>query len=377
MNARDQHAHSQVGTDDAFHRMIHSHHIHGLWEVAAQKTPHPEPQAIPYIWRWSLMSRIVDDSCVAVPVGDERRAMQLFNPGLGGEWSTTGTLIAAVQVLMPGESARAHRHSPSAIRFVMCGDGAYTAVEGEKLVMHKGDLVLTPNWQWHDHGNETDEVVVWMDGLDVPLTKALGGMFFEMGTEQHRVETKPVGESRNLYARARMTPTWIKDYPRFSPLAVYSYEQAREALHALRDHDGSPYEGVALEFTHPHTGASALLTMRCQMHLIRPGQKLKARRVVGTSIFNVVQGTGRTIVDGVPFDWSENDILALPSWAMHEHHNTGSEDAILFSMNDHPVIEKLGFWREEVLTESGGHQRVRTPRREGATGRLTQGEAVG
>src|SRR4051812_45841047 len=202
MNAPDQHK-----TDDAFHKLIHDNHMYGLWEIASQMTPYPRPQAVPHIWKWSLVNQVVRQSCVAVPVGDERRAMQLFNPGLDRQWSTTGTLIAAVQVLMPGEIARAHRHSPAAIRFIMEGDGAYTAVEGEKLIMHKGDLVLTPSWQWHDHGNETDKTVVWMDGLDVPLTKSLNAMFFEMSPSERKEETKPVMASKAMYGHARVTPT--------------------------------------------------------------------------------------------------------------------------------------------------------------------------
>jgi gentisate 1,2-dioxygenase len=360
MNAPDKHPHppAHADTDDEFHRLIHDNHMWGLWEIASQMTPTPRPAAVPHLWKWSLLEKVVEQSCVAVPVGDERRAMQLFNPGLAGQWSTTGTLIAAVQVLLPGEIARAHRHSPAAIRFIISGDGAYTAVEGEKLIMHKGDLVLTPSWQWHDHGNETDKTIVWMDGLDVPLTKSLNAMFFQMGDEMRKEETRPVMASKAMYGHARVSPTWVKQYPKFSPLMVYSWDQTREALHALREQDGSPYEGIALEFTHPHTGGPALPTIRCQVQMLRPGEKLKARRVCGTSVFNVVQGKGRTIIDGKVFDWSANDILALPSWALHEHHNTGTEDAILFSINDHPVLEKLGFYREEALVDNGGHQRI-------------------
>jgi len=335
--------------EDAFHNLIHENHMYGLWEIASQMTPHPRPDAVPYLWKWSLVQEIVKLSGSAVPVGDERRAMQLFNPGLNGQWATTSTLIAAVQVLMPGEVARSHRHSPSAIRFIMQGDGAYTSVEGEKVMMHKGDLVLTPNWQWHDHGNETPETVVWMDGLDVPLAKALNTVFFQMYPEKRVPATKPVNASQALYGHGRLSPTWVKEFPRFSPLMVYSWEQTLEALYALRDREGSPFEGIALEYTHPHTGGPALPTIGCQVQLIRRGEKLKARRVTGSSVFCVVQGKGRTVIDGTAFDWSPNDILALPSWALHEHANTGGEDAILFSINDRPVMHALGFYREETL----------------------------
>ena len=346
-----------IRTEDAFHQLIHQNHMHGLWEIASQMTPHPRPEAIAYQWKWPLLERVVKESSTAVPVGDERRAMQLFNPGLNGQWATTSTLIAAVQVLLPGEVARAHRHTPSAIRFILQGNGAYTAVEGEKVVMREGDLVLTPSWQWHDHGNETKNTVVWMDGLDVPLTKALNAIFFEMGKDlQQAPATKPVNGSQALYGHGRLTPTWVKEAPKFSPLMLYSWEQTMEALHALRGRDGSPWEGIALEYTHPLTGGPVMPTIGCRVQLIRPGEKLQARRVTGSAVFCVAQGAGRSIIEGKRFDWSKGDIIALPSWALHEHANTGSEDAILFSIHDRPVLEALGFYREEALAENGGHQ---------------------
>src|SRR5258707_5003737 len=225
-------------TEDAFHQLIHQNHMWGLWEIASQMTPHPRPEAIAHQWKWSLLGEEGRRSSTAVPVGDERRAMQLFNPGLNGQWATTNTLIAAVQVLLPGEIARAHRHSPAAIRFIMSGNGAYTAVEGEKVIMREGDLVLTPNWQWHDHGNETGETVVWMDGLDVPLTKALNSIFFEMGGERQAPAPEPVNRSKAMYGHGRLSPTWVKESPKFSPLMLYSWDQTMQALDALRGHAG-------------------------------------------------------------------------------------------------------------------------------------------
>ncbi|HEY8692446.1 MAG TPA: cupin domain-containing protein, partial [Chloroflexota bacterium] len=159
--------------EQAFHELIHANHMYGLWELASQMTPQPRPKAIPHMWTAPLIDRVVEQSARAVPVGEERRAMQLFNPGLDGRWATTSTLVAAVQVLLPGEVARAHRHSPTALRFIMQGSGAYTKVDGERVYMEPGDLILTPSWAWHDHGNDGQEMVVWMDGLDIPLVGAL------------------------------------------------------------------------------------------------------------------------------------------------------------------------------------------------------------
>ena len=135
-----------TATGKEFHEKMHAAHMYGLWELASQMTKHPEPTAIPYMWKASLIEAVVREAGEAVPVGEERRALQLFNPGLDGRWATTNTMIAAIQLLLPGEVARAHRHTPPAIRFIMEGAGGYTAVDGERVYMAPGDLVLTPSW---------------------------------------------------------------------------------------------------------------------------------------------------------------------------------------------------------------------------------------
>src|SRR3970040_1469214 len=136
----------------ACHERMHGNHMYGLWELASQMTAHPEPKMIPYMWPWSVTDSIIAESAKAVPVGDERRGRQLFTPGLGGRWATTNNLIAAVQILLPGEVARAHRHTPTAIRFIMEGAGAYTAVDGARVYMEPGGLILKPRWSWRGAG---------------------------------------------------------------------------------------------------------------------------------------------------------------------------------------------------------------------------------
>lgn len=343
----------------AFHERMHAAHMYGLWELASQMTPHPEPKMIPYMWRWPLLQSIIDESGEAVPVGDERRALQLCNPGLGGRWATTNNLIAAVQVLLPGEVARAHRHTPTAIRFIIEGSGAYTAVDGERVYMEPGDLILTPSWAWHDHGNETQERVVWMDGLDIPLIASLEAMFFQFYTERQVPATRPPNASKQLHGHPHLSPTWVKEKPRSSPLLLYSWKQASQALDTLHEHEGSPFDGIALEYRHPQTGGAVLPTMACLVQLLRPGAHTKAHRHTGGAVYHVVRGEGYTVIDGQRFTWSKGDIVALPPWALHEHANTSAkEDAVLFSIQDTPVLEALGLYYEEAFGESGGHQEV-------------------
>ncbi len=344
---------------EAFHERMHENHMYGLWELASQMTPHPQPKMIAHMWPWSLLESIIEESGQAVPVGDERRALQLFNPGLGGRWATTNNLIAAVQVLLPGEVARAHRHTPTAIRFIIEGTGAYTAVDGERVYMAPGDLILTPSWAWHDHGNETAKRVVWMDGLDIPLIASVEAMFFQFYKEPQVPASRPANASKHLYGYAQLNPTWVKEKPRSSPLLLYSWDQTWEALNALRDHEGSAFDGVALEYRHPQTGGPVLPTMACWAQLLRPSERTKAHRHTGSAVYHVVKGQGSTIIDGQRFIWGKGDIIALPPWAVHEHANASkSEDAVLFSIQDSPVFHALGLYYEEALSENGGHQEV-------------------
>lgn len=346
-------------TSEQFHDRIHDAHMYGLWELASQMTPHPEPQMKPFIWKWELFESVLRDSGEVVPIGDERRALQLFNPGLEGRWATTNNLLGAIQMLLPGESARAHRHTPTAIRFIMEGSGGYTAVDGEKVLMEPGDLILTPSWAWHDHGNDsTSERVVWFDGLDVPLIKSMEAMFFELYDSPQVPRNRADNDSAHLHGHAHLGPTWVHEKPLSSPLLIYSWRNAYDALMSMRDQQGSLTDGIMLEYQHPQTGGPVLPTMACYLQLIRPGEKLRAHRHTGSAVYYVERGRGETIIDGERYVWGKGDVLVVPPWALHEHASTGSEDAILFSIQDTPVLEKLGLDKSEMYDENGGHQKV-------------------
>ncbi len=261
-------------------------------------------------------------------------------------------------MLLPGESARAHRHTPTAIRFIMEGHGAYTAVGGEKVLMEPGDLILTPSWAWHDHGNETDERVVWFDGLDIPLVQSLEAMFFELYDSPVVPRHKSDNDSEHLHGHAHLAPTWVKEKSLSSPLLIYSWRSAHDALMSMRDQDGSPEDGIMLEYQHPQTGGAVLPTMACYLQMIRPAEKLVAHRHTGGAVYYVAQGAGETIIDGERFVWGKGDVFVVPPWALHEHARTCGEDAILFSIQDTPVLQKLGLDKHEVYEENGGHQQV-------------------
>ena len=228
--------------------------------------------------------------------------------------------------------------------------------------------MLTPSWAWHDHGNETDKPVVWMDGLDIPLIQSLNAMFFQMYDQTQFPLTKPNNASVALHGHVSLSPTWVKERPQSSPLLLYSWEKTYRSLAAMRDIAGDEWDDIALEYTHPQTGRALLPTMACWIQMLRPGARLKAHRHTGSAVYYVVQGTGETIIDGVRFAWGRGDVIVLPSWALHEHANTSSRDAaILFSIQDRPVLEALGLYREEAMAENGGHQKVTSRSRSGSS----------
>lgn len=316
-----------------------------------------KPQVVPFAWRWADAQPLVMRSGdIVTPDRDvERRVLRLANPGL--DHGTTHTISAALQLLLPGENAPAHRHTPTAIRWVLQGQGAYTTVEGDKCYMEPGDLVLTPSWTWHDHNNEGAEPMIWLDGLDTPLVNNLEATFYE----QYPEDQQPiigVGESERKYASGALRPAWEEAGTPYSPLWHYKWERTHEALRRLAQVDASPFDDVAMEFSDPATGGPVLKTMACWIQLLRPGVRTKAHRHTSSAVYQVFRGRGHSVINGRQFDWSEGDFLVIPAWAWHEHANDGDDESILFSIQDIPVMKALSLYREEPYAEHAGHQPV-------------------
>ena len=324
-----------------------------LWKhLHSALTSEPKTKVVPYLWSWAeLQPRVLRSGELVSAAEAERRVIMLLNPGLEGQIATTQTLFAGIQLILPGEVARTHRHTPAALRFIIEGEGAYTTVDGEKTVMRPGDFVLTPNWTWHDHGNESAGPVMWLDGLDIPLVSYLNAVFFELYETEQQPVTKPVDDSIHRYAGS-LLPTWERRITPYSPLLNYTWDKTREALAGAAAGDaGSPFDGVMLEYTNPYTGGPALPTMGCQIQLIRAGQRTQAHRHTPSVIYHVAEGSGATIVNGQRFNWTKGDTFVLPTWAWHEHLSVDAADAVLFSFTDAPVLAPLGLIREQAYAE--------------------------
>jgi len=346
---------------EEFYADIEAANLPPLWKyLGGMITRQPVYDAVPFLWRWSeVYPRILQAGQVPIERGGERRVLILNNPGLSHLYTTTHNLYAGVQMVKPGEVAPAHRHTQSAIRFVIKGNGGYTAVEGERCYMEEYDLLLTPRWQWHDHGNQTTEPVIWMDGLDINLIRSLNASFFEPYPEQVRPSDKPDNNSLKTYGGGALRPAWQKPYnDSGSPLLIYKWAKTYEALQQLAQVDASPFDDVALTYTNPLTGGPVLPTISAWVQMLRPGVHTQAHRHTTSAVYHVIEGAGSTIINGQRFDWQKGDFLALPPWCWHEHLNTSSSPALLFSITDTPVLEAFGLYREEAYTDNGGHQPI-------------------
>ncbi|HEV2547923.1 MAG TPA: gentisate 1,2-dioxygenase [Stellaceae bacterium] len=318
-----------------------------LWEVLhALITREPATPCVPVIWHYDEVRPYLMRSGKLITAKEaERRVLVLENPALRGQSAITHTLYAGLQLILPGEVAPAHRHSQSALRFVLEGQGAYTAVDGERTYMSPGDFVITPSWTWHDHGNDSSEPMVWLDGLDVPLVALLDAGFMEPGNAEQQMVTKPSGDSLARYGAGLLPVDWRPE-SRTSPIFNYPYARTREALEAMRKRgDWDPCHGLKLRYVNPASGDFAMPTMATFMQLLPKGFAGAPYRSTDGTVFVCIEGSGETRIGGEVLAWRPRDVFMVPAWARHSHR--AAEDSVLFSFSDRVVQEKLGLWREE------------------------------
>ncbi len=293
-----------------------------LWESLAALAPaEPAPRASPFKWAYDdARAHLLEAGRLITAEEAERRVVVLANPGLPGKLQATDTLYAGLQLILPGEIAPPHRHSQSALRFVMEGSGAYTAVDGMKARMAPGDFIVTPAMTWHEHGGG-DEPVIWLDGLDVPLVGFLGAGFRdEDGTEA----LEPVERDG-------------------SPDFAWPYARSREALERLKAGPIDPWRGHVLRYQTP-SGGWAMPTLGPTLTLLPQGFTTRPRKSVDSAVATLVEGRIRATVGGENLELGPRDLIALPGWT--EVRLAALEDSVLFTFSDQPVYEALGLWRE-------------------------------
>jgi gentisate 1,2-dioxygenase len=298
---------------EAFYKKIDGENLSALWNVLGDLvTPEPRSACRPHLWKFDAIRDYMTEAGKLITTKEaERRVLILENPGLRGQSRVTTSLFAGVQMVIPGDIAPAHRHSQSALRFVLEGKGSTTSVDGEQTVMEPGDFVITPSMTWHDHANQTSEPMFWLDGLDIPMVQFFDASFAEASKDDQQKISRPPGDSFARYGH-NLLPVDVKRASKTSPIFNYPYAYTREALEkAKRSDEWDACHGLKLKFTNPAA----------------------------------IEGKGRSRIGDKVFEWGARDLFVVPSWQWVTHE--ADEDAVLFSFSDRPVQQKLDLFRED------------------------------
>jgi len=332
----------------AFYERIGRNNLAPLWtSLAKLVTPEPQSACEPASWRFSdIRAAMLEAGGLITAKEAERRVLILENPGLRGESRITTDLYAGVQLVLPGEVAPAHRHTQSALRFVLEGAGAHTSVAGERTTMNEGDFIITPPMAWHDHGNASNQPVFWLDGLDIPLVQFLDASFAEHLDVDEQPISRPEGDSEARYG-TNLLPVDYKGGTGNSPVFNYPYLRTREALERMRR--AEPWDachGLKMRYTNPASGGHAMTTIGTFVQLLPQGFSSVTYRSTDATVFVPMEGRGRTRVgDDFVVEWQKRDIFVVPSWKSVRHE--ADEESVLFSFSDRPVQEALHLFREK------------------------------
>jgi gentisate 1,2-dioxygenase len=329
-------------------------------------------KSLPAFWRWKdyrpfldRINEIASRADVSPIEFADRQSILLTNPGLAGRLQVTNTMRCAISIYTPGDVAPAHVHSANASRTILSEHGGYTNVEGERCEAVRGDLIITPNGTWHDHGNDSDTPVIWIDMLDWPLMEVLDCAWVDMdyrgaGADSNAKIQKTLhsdGHSARLYGHGGLRPTFVSHQRGWghnaNAMIHYRGADVREALDGLRNERGDLHEGIQLQFINPATGGPVGTILDYSAQLLRPGEETRFKRETCNTFMVVMDGQGYTEVGGRRFDWEVNDIGVMPNFLWRRHVNTGKKDAVLYTVSDAALMKNIGQYRAQGKTTDG------------------------
>lgn len=333
----------------AYYERIGAFGLTPLWEVLGALVPAaPTTPVVPALWRYAEVRPMVMEAGRLITAEEaERRVLVLENPALRGRSAITQSLYAGLQLILPGEVAPAHRHAQTALRLVIDGEGAYTAVDGERTTMRYGDFIITPSWTFHDHGNDGDEPVVWLDGLDIPLVRFLDAGFAEKSGDRSQGVTRPEGDALARYGMGLVPLDHAPPPAAPSKVFVYPFARTREALGAVARTAPDAHHGHKLRFVDPSTGRPPMPTMGAFAQSLPRGFETRAVRSTDGTVQVCLQGAGTVRVGGEEWQVGERDVFVVPSWTPWQF--AARDDTLIFGFSDRPVQQVLGLWREEKL----------------------------
>jgi gentisate 1,2-dioxygenase len=342
----------------------------GAGKLASGRVATAQLKSQPYMWKWKeyspYLNQISEIACKAdiSPIEfADRQSILLLNPGLNGRLQVTNTIRCAISIYNPGDVAPVHLHSPNASRTILSNKGGYTVVEGERVTADRGDLILTPNGTWHDHGNDSSEPVVWIDTLDWPLMEFLDAAWVDhdmpgiQGNANIQAVTYREGYSRALYGHGGIKPTFVTHQRGVghapAPLFHYRGADVKEMLFELRNEKGDPHEGIKVDFVNPVTGDSVFKTLKYSAQLLRPGEETEPKRETAGTYYVVIEGTGTTEVGDKQLEWEHNDLFVVPNFTWRKHTNTGKSDAIIYSVSDAALMDNIGQYYAQGRRKDG------------------------
>lgn len=338
---------STINARQEFYQRMDRDNLAPLWEVLhALVPPQPQSPCKPGYWNYRAIRPYILESGRAITAREAvRRVLILENPGMRGQSCITRSLYCGLQLILPGEIAPSHRHTQSALRFIVEGSGAYTAVNGERTTMHPGDFIITPAWTWHDHGNPGDEAVVWMDGLDIPILALFDAQFAENYPEEVQPVTTREGTSFARYGSNLAPLAPVAPFGRTSPIFSYPYARSREALAALaRNGDPDPCHGWKMQYVNPLSGGPAMPTIGAFIQLLPASFRSDAYRSTDATVYSVAEGAGSVTIGTETHDFEPRDTFVVPSW--QPVRLAAREECVLFSYSDRSAQLALGIWRE-------------------------------
>jgi gentisate 1,2-dioxygenase len=360
---------------DALYKRLDDLDLAPYWAVKNTASEHDEDsqilksrKAMPVVWKYSEIEPLLYQAAELITMDDsERRSIVLVNPGLAPVRATVTTLYTAYRLNDPREIMPPHRHSINAVRIGLTGKSNYTGVEGEPITFGPGDLVLTPADTWHNHGNHGDDFAVNVSVLDLPLSEVLNSAAFEHDYAEvvdgkrvsRREQTARFADdySQQIYGHGGLMPRFVdhrRGIGQASPMYVYRWDQTRSLLEKFRNHDGSPYDGVSVEYIDPTTGRPPYKTMTFFGQMLRPGERTRPSKQNASIVAFPFEGKGHSIIGGKRLDWAPFDAVAMPGGEWCEHVNgSDTEPAVLFTVSDEPTLKALGFYQRFGKLENG------------------------
>lgn len=340
---------SQKNQRQQYYDRIAQDNMTPLWEVLGALVPkQPNSPALPALWRYAdLREKVIEAGRLITAEQAERRVLILENPGLAGQSAITQSLYAGLQLILPGEVAPAHRHTQSALRFVMDGEGAYTAVDGERTTMHRGDFIITPSWTFHDHGNLGNEPVVWLDGLDIPVVRFLDAGFAEHAQSASQDAVRPEGDALARYGNNMLPVDFYQAPAEPTRVFVYPYARTTESLNQIASGKPDPHFGHKLRYVNPATGASPMPTIAAFAQRLPAGFETQSYQSTDGTVYVCLDGEATVSVGDKEWQLQRDDIFVVPSWQPLKF--LAQRDTTLFSFSDRPIQQSLGLWREARL----------------------------